>query len=265
MKRALTLLLPLAVLTLAAPVMAQTAPSSTSAADDFTRALNGGPPATTLPARPPETTPVVTPPASQPTARPVEVRAQPATQPAPPPRAEPRVEPSPQPSAPPAQPAARPAASPPAPAATAPVPPTVPAPAPAAPVAEPAAPPPPAPTVLDGAAIAALPFTVSLPAGFEITTGRPGPDFKVYTVRRSGQPFVMIYAGPSALFPIYEGDTVEAAGRESILVTEGARRRALEHLFNRDGAPRQVHVWVASVDDADRDLAESIAQSVDVP
>ena len=106
---------------------------------------------------------------------------------------------------------------------------------------------------------------MSLPAGFEITTGRPGPDFKVYTVRRAGQPFVMIYAGPSALFPIYEGDTVEAAGRASILVTEGARRRALEHLFNRDNAPRQVHVWVASVEDADRDLAESIAQSVDVP
>ena len=131
---------------------------------------------------------------------------------------------------------------------------------------EPAAPPPPPPpTVLDAAAIAALPFTLSLPAGFEITTGRPGPDFKVYTVRRAGQPFVMIYAGPSALFPIYEGDEVEAAGRASILVTEGNRRRALEHLFNRDGAPRQVHVWVASVDDADRDLAETIAQSVDVP
>ena len=119
--------------------------------------------------------------------------------------------------------------------------------------------------MLDAAAIAALPFTLTLPAGFEIVTGRPGPDFRVYTVRRGTEPFVMIYAGPSSLFPIYEGDEVEAAGRASILVMEGGRRRALEHLFNRDGAPRQVHVWVASVEDRDRDLAESIAQSVDVP
>ncbi|HEY1225090.1 MAG TPA: hypothetical protein VGE54_07690 [Brevundimonas sp.] len=248
MKRALSLLLPLAVLTLAAPAMAQTAPSSTSAADDITRELNGGPPASTLPARPPVTAPVTqpvtpapapvsTPPVSQPAARPVTTPTPPAT---------------------------RPAASPPAPASAAPV--ATSAPAPAVTATEPAAPPPPPPpTVLDSAAIAALPFTVSLPAGFEITTGRPGPDFKVYTVRRAGTPFVMIYAGPSALFPIYEGDEVEAAGRASILVTENGRRRALEHLFNRDGAPRQVHVWVASVEDADRDLAESIAQSVDVP
>lgn len=258
MKRALSLLLPLAVVTLAAPAMAQTAPVSTSSADDITRELNGGPPASTLPARPPVTepvtppvtrpsSPVTTPPASQPPARPASAAAQPVMQAAPP-----RT----QPAATPAQPAARPAANPPAPATT----------APAVTTAEPAAPPPPPPpTVLDAAAIAALPFTVTLPAGFEITTGRPGPDFKVYTVRRAGQPFVMIYAGPSALFPIYDGDAVEAAGRASILVTEGARRRALEHLFNRDAAPRQIHVWVASVDDADRDLAESIAQSVDVP
>lgn len=245
MKSALSLLLPLAVLTLAAPATAQTAqtaPSSTSAADDFTRELNGGPPTSTLPARPPVTEPV----------------APPTTQAAPPPRMEPRAQPAPM----PVQPVTRPPASPPAstpPAAATP-------PAPVVVATEPAAPPPPPPpTVLDAAAIAALPFTVSLPAGFEITTGRPGPDFKVYTVRRAGQPFVMIYAGPSALFPIYEGDEVEAAGRASILVTEGYRRRALEHLFNRDGAPRQVHVWVASVDDADRDLAETIAQSVDVP
>lgn len=252
MKRALSLLLPLAVLTLAAPAMAQTAPSSTSAADDITRELNGGPPAGALPARPPVTAPVpvtrppVAAPVAAPAARPAEVRAQPAAQPAPPPRVEPRPQP----------------VTTPAPASTTPAATTAPATAPAEPAAPP---PPPPPTVLDAAAIAALPFTVSLPAGFEITTGRPGPDFKVYTVRRAGTPFVMIYAGPSALFPIYEGDEVEAAGRASILVTENGRRRALEHLFSRDGAPRQVHVWVASVEDADRDLAETIAQSVDVP
>lgn len=261
MKRALSLLLPLAVLTLAVPAMAQTAPStapsSTTAADDFTRELNGGPPASTLPARPP-----VTEPAAAPVTRPVTAPTQPTIQPAPPPRVEPR----PQPVTTPVQPTARPTTNPPAPAPAVAATAATSAPAPAVAATEPAAPPPaPAPTVLDAAAIAALPFTVSLPAGFEITTGRPGPDFKVYTVRRAGQPYVMIYAGPSALFPIYEGDTVEAAGRESILVTEGARRRALEHLFNRDAAPRQIHIWVASVDDADRDLAESIAQSVDVP
>ncbi len=240
MKRALSLLLPLAVLTLAAPAMAQTAPSSTSAADDFTRELNGGPPASTLPARPPVTLPVApapaaVQPASPPSPRPTEVRAQPAATPA--------------------QPAARPTTRP-----------SAPAPAPVAATTEPEAPPPPpAPTVLDAAAIAALPFTLTLPVEFEIVTGRPGPDFKVYTVRRGTEPFVMIYTGPSALFPIYEGDQVEAAGRESILVVENGRRRALEHLFSRDGAPRQVHIWVASVEDADRDLAETIAQSVDVP
>ncbi len=173
-----------------------------------------------------------------------------------------------QPTLPTPQPATRAAANPPAPVMA----PVVAAPAPVA-AAVPAVtdadsaapPPPPPPTVLDAAAIAALPFTVNLPAGFEITTGRPGPDFKVYAVRRGAEPFVMIYAGPSSMFPIYEGDPVEAAGRESILVTEGGRRRALEHRFSRDFAPRQIHVWVASVEDRDRDLAESIAQSVDVP
>lgn len=254
MKRILSLLLPLAVLTLpplivAAPAMAQTVPSSTATADDFTRELNGGPPAGTLPARPPVAEPA-----------PVSVPATRSTAPAPvtpPPANPPVVQPMPAAS----QPAPRPAATPPvtAPATAAP------AAAPAATAAEPAAPPPPpSPTVLDAAAIAALPFTVTLPVGFDITTGRPGPDFKVYAVRRGTEPFVMIYAGPSSMFPIYEGDPVEAAGRESILVTEGGRRRALEHRFSRDAAPRQVHVWVASVEDRDRDLAESIAQSVDV-
>lgn len=254
MKRTLSLLLPLAVLTLAAPALAQTAPAtapaSTSASDDITRELNGGPPTSTLPARPPVAAPVTPPVTRQPVAAPAQ--------------AAPSVS---QPTAAPAQPTTRPTTNPPAAAGTTPAAGATPATTtPAATAEEPAAPPPPPPpTVLDAAAIAALPFTVDLPTGFEITTGRPGPDFKVYTVRRNGTPFVMIYAGPSALFPIYEGDAVEAAGRASILVTEGNRRRALEHLFNRDGAPRQVHVWVASVEDGDRDLAESIAQSVDVP
>ena len=119
-------------------------------------------------------------------------------------------------------------------------------------------------TVLDAPGIAALPFSIDLPAGFEIVTGRPGPDFRVYTVRRGPDSFVMIYAGPSSLFPIYDGETVEAAGRASILVTEEGRRRALEHLFRRPNAPHEVHIWVASVDGGDRDVAEQIAQSIDI-
>jgi len=140
------------------------------------------------------------------------------------------------------------------------------APAPiAAPAVEPPPPPPaPAVTVLDSAARAALPFTADLPPGFEIITGRPGPDFRIYTIRRDGQSFVMIYAGPASQFPIYSGQMVEAAGRASILSTEDGVRHAVEHLFQRTATPREVHVWTMSLDGADRDLAEQIAQSVDV-
>ena len=147
-------------------------------------------------------------------------------------------------------------------------------PPPAAPVAAPAeastpvpaTPPPavPAVTVLDSAARAALPFTADLPPGFEIITGRPGPDFRIYTIRRGARSFVMVYAGPSSQFPIYSGQMVEAAGRASILATEDGVRHAVEHLFQRTAAPREIHVWTMSLDGADRDLAEQIAQSIDV-
>ncbi|WP_284222277.1 hypothetical protein, partial [Brevundimonas denitrificans] len=128
------------------------------------------------------------------------------------------------------------------------------------------APPPAAPavTVLDSAARAALPFTVDLPSGFEIVSGRPGPDFRIYTIRRGGQSFVMVYAGPASQFPIYSGQMVEAAGRASIISTEDGVRRAVEHLFQRPTAPGEIHVWTMSLDGADRDMAEQIAQSVDV-
>lgn len=119
-------------------------------------------------------------------------------------------------------------------------------------------------TVLDSAARAALPFTADLPPGFEIITGRPGPDFRIYTIRRGTQSFVMVYAGPASQFPIYSGQMVEAAGRASILSTEDGVRHAVEHLFQRTGAPREIHVWTMSLDGTDRDLAEQIAQSVDV-
>lgn len=118
--------------------------------------------------------------------------------------------------------------------------------------------------MLDSAARAALPFTADLPAGFEIVTGRPGPDFRIFTIRRGAQSFVMIYAGPASQFPIYSGQMVEAAGRASILSTEDGIRHAVEHLFQRTASPREIHVWTMSLDGADRDLAEQIAQSVDV-
>jgi hypothetical protein len=128
----------------------------------------------------------------------------------------------------------------------------------------PAPSPPPTVTVLDSAARAALPFTADLPAGFEIVTGRPGPDFRIYTIRRAGRSFVMVYTGPASQFPIYSGQMVEAGGRASILSTVDGTRRAVEHLFQRSAAPAEIHVWTMSLDGADYDLAEQIAQSVDV-
>ena len=142
------------------------------------------------------------------------------------------------------------------------------APAPTVPLEAVVAPPPPpaapAVTVLDSAARAALPFTADLPPGFELVTGRPGPDFRIYTIRRGPQSFVMVYAGPASQFPIYSGQMVEAGGRASILSTEDGVRHAVEHLFQRAATPREIHVWTMSLDGADRDLAEQIAQSVDV-
>jgi hypothetical protein len=119
-------------------------------------------------------------------------------------------------------------------------------------------------TVLDAAARAALPFTADLPAGFEIVTGRPGPDFRIYTIRRGERSFVMVYAGPASQFPIYSGQMLEVGGRASIVATEDGVRHAMEHLFQRPDAPREIHVWTMSLDGADRALAEQIAQSVDI-
>lgn len=119
-------------------------------------------------------------------------------------------------------------------------------------------------TVLDSAARAALPFTADLPPGFEIVSGRPGPDFRIYTIRRGAQSFVMVYAGPASQFPIYSGQMVEAGGRASILSTEDGVRHAVEHLFQRPTSPSEIHVWTMSLDGADRDMAEQIALSVDV-
>ena len=118
-------------------------------------------------------------------------------------------------------------------------------------------------TVLDAPAIRALPFTVDLPAGLTVTTGRPGPNFNIWTIRRGQQPLVMVYAGPASQFPIYSGEMVEAGARASVVATEEGRRVALEHLFTRTTAPQEVHVWITSVEGADRTLAEQIGQSID--
>lgn len=134
----------------------------------------------------------------------------------------------------------------------------------APPVSAPAAPAPAAASgALAPAAIAALPFRIDLPQGFSVVRGRPGPDFEVYSVKRGERSFVMIYTGPSSQFPIYTGETVEVGGRTSMVVVEGGQRHAMEHLFQRATAPREIHVWVASVEGADAALAERIAQSVD--
>lgn len=74
----------------------------------------------------------------------------------------------------------------------------------------------------------------------------------------------MIYTGPASQFPIYSGEIVQAAGRASVVTVEGNQRRAVEHLFQRSTSPGEVHIWVSSLDGADRQIAEQIAQSVDV-
>lgn len=251
-----------AALLLAAP---QTPPGA-----DITSSLNSGPPRPAEYLAPPpapvepEPEPPVSAPVAAPTPAPAAVR--PASPPvsapaATPPAAATRPAPTPAPVRPapvPTRPAAAPATTAPAPAPVT----TAPAPVVEAPPPPPAVP---AVTVLDAAARAALPFSVELPAGFELVTGRPGPDFRIYTIRRGDRSFAMIYAGPASQFPIYSGEMVQAAGRASVVSTEDGVRHAREHLFQREGAtPREIHVWTMSLDGPDRALAERIAQSVDV-
>lgn len=242
----------LAALLSANPVLAQTArAASPSPSSNLTRDLNSAPPGAAVPAPAPTAAPrPATAPAAPVVARPAPVVA------AAPTRA-PAVSVSPAPAA--ARPATpvTPARTPTA------VPPPAAAPAPVA-VVEAAPPPPPAPTVLAPAAVAALPFTATLPTGFQITTGRPGPNFNIWTVRRGDQGFVTVYAGPASQFPIYDGEMVQTGGRASVVVTEGGVRHAVEHLFQRAAAPKELHIWVASLEGGDRALAEQIAQSIDL-
>lgn len=121
----------------------------------------------------------------------------------------------------------------------------------------------PAPQGLSAAERAALPFRIDLPPGFQLIEGRAAPGAHVYSARKAGKTYLMIYAGPSSQFPIYDGEQVTVGGRVSVVTTEGQRRIAMEHLFQRSAEPAEIHVWLMAQDGADRDEAERIAQTVD--
>jgi len=229
------------ILLSAAPIAAHAQSQST---EDLTRRLNGGPPVIAQ-AAPQATTPAVRP---GPSASGATV-ATPATRPAP--------------SATPAATPRSAAASSPRPAATTPVAPSGSVAAPPATAPAPSAGSAPAPGALGPAAVAALPFRIELSSGTQLFEGRAAPGAKVWSVRKAGKTLAMIYAGPASQFPIYDGEQVTAAGRVSVIVPEGTRRIAMEHLFQRPAAPTEIHVWLMSLDGADRDAAERIAQSVD--
>lgn len=128
--------------------------------------------------------------------------------------------------------------------------------------AEPTVPPEPEPAALTVSERLALPFRVSMPEGAGLYAGRSGPEFDIFSVRRQGRGLVMIYVGPQSQFPIYSGEQRERAGRRSIIVTEGGRPLALEHLYRlRDAV--ELHVWVSAVSDEDRALADAIGQTVE--
>ena len=238
-------------------------------AEDLTRMLNGAPPA----ARPVQPRPQ-----PQPQTQPVAPRSTPAPAPVSPrttaaPTSTAAPNPAPRPVQPPASAtvAPRPApaqAQPPvrAPVVSTPAAPTRSPPATAPePSRAPSATPAPAASAvaLPPAAVAALPFRIDLSSGFQLFENRGAADAHVWSVRRAGKTFAMIYAGPASQFPIYDGEQVTAAGRTTVIVPEGARRIAMEHLFQRPSAPAEIHVWLMSLDGADRDAAERIAQSVD--
>ena len=122
----------------------------------------------------------------------------------------------------------------------------------------------PGPTALDAAARMQLPFTLTLPAGAEIIETPSGPGFDTWAVRRGETTLVRLYAGPASQFPVYDGDIRTLGGRATVVVSDGMARRAMEHLFERDGvSPREIHVLVASLEGENLALAEAIGQSVD--
>jgi hypothetical protein len=136
----------------------------------------------------------------------------------------------------------------------------------AAPTATPArpAPAPAGPSPLDAAARERLPFTLTLPAGTEIVETPSGETFDTWAVRRGETTLLRLYAGPASQFPIYDGEIRTTGGRSTVVVSDGAARRAMEHLFERDGAvPREIHVLVGTLTGGDLALAEAIGQSID--
>ncbi len=133
---------------------------------------------------------------------------------------------------------------------------------PAVEAAGPAVPSAPEPAALTVSERLALPFRIAMPEGAGLYPGRSGPEFDIFSVRREGRGLVMIYVGPQSQFPIYSGEQRERAGRRSIIVNEGGRPLALEHLYRlRDGV--ELHVWVSAVSDEDRVLADAIGQTVE--
>lgn len=271
---ALSLIAPLAVV--ATPAAAQQSPDERARIEDLTRRLNGAPPApqSTTPARPaPASAPQTA--ASAPPAGPVarqdaeeRARIEDLTRRlnGAPPRAEPGAVAPPRPTPTPAPRSVEPSPRPSAAASVAPQPRPQSQPQPQLqpqPRPEQPAPEAPAPHGLSAAERAALPFRIDLPSGFELVEGRSGPGAHVYSARKAGKTYLMIYAGPSSQFPIYDGEQVTVGGRISVVTSEGPRRVAMEHLFQRSGDPAEIHVWLMAQDGADRDEAERIAQTVD--
>ncbi len=273
---ALSLVAPLAAA--ATPASAQQDPEERARIEDLTRRLNGAPPAPqrAAPQRaaPPtaQAAPQASPsrPTPAPTASPpAAARQDPAERariddltrrlngaPASPTPASPTPSPAVPPPAPQPQ-SSRPTTQPQAAPRTPSAPPS------AAPVRSPQPAPAPAPQGLSAAERAALPFRIDLPPGFQLVEGRAAPGAHVYSARKAGKTYLMIYAGPSSQFPIYDGEQVTVGGRVSVVTTEGQRRIAMEHLFQRSAEPAEIHVWLMAQDGADRDEAERIAQTVD--
>lgn len=218
----------LSVLTQAAAPQAQQrpAPAVERPGSDLTRSLNSGPPTGvlgTVPAGSPVSAPAQTAPAARAPAQDAPVSRTPPV-------------------------------TAPVPAATAPATPDA---------AEPERPRVEGPQALTASAIAALPFRLEVPRGFTVTAQRPAPGVGIYAVKRGERTFAMIYTGPASQFPIYSGEARNAGGRSSIVVADGARRTAMEHLFQRQTAPAEIHVWLSSLDGDDLALAERIGNSVE--
>lgn len=117
---------------------------------------------------------------------------------------------------------------------------------------------------LNAAAIAALPFDITL-GDAQITERSAGIRAKIYTVSGKDGVMLMIYAGPVSQFPIYDGEQAVVAGRVTTIINQMGKRIAAEHLFRSDNAePAELHVWLMTTDGPQAEQAESIAQSVDL-